>query len=330
MEWYWLLLALLGSILILMFAGIPVGIAFLAVCTVTAYHLYGRFGGFDEHLSSAIFQLIENAFSNMANFAIVPIPMFLLMGELFFHTGLAKRMFNAIEQLLGRVPARLSYVTVGGGTALATLSGLSMGATALLGTLMVPEMTQRGYKKHMSIGPILGTGGLAMLIPPSALAVLLGTIAEIDIGKLLIAGIVPGLILATFYSILIFVRATLDPEAAPAYELEETTLGEAARLFATDVVPMVSIIFMVIGLIMLGVATPSEAAAYGCVGVIILAGYYLLAIPFFKGVVASIRGTQNAADYWRECVSFIPFFGRAFWQSLWGPPESPSSRYLSC
>ena len=81
MEWYWLLLALLGSILILMFAGIPVGIAFLAVCTVTAYHLYGRFGGFDEHLSSAIFQLIENAFSNMANFAIVPIPMFLLMGN---------------------------------------------------------------------------------------------------------------------------------------------------------------------------------------------------------------------------------------------------------
>ena len=318
MEWYWLLLALLGSILILMFAGIPVGIAFLAVCTVTAYHLYGRFGGFDDHLSSAIFQLIENAFSNMANFAIVPIPMFLLMGELFFHTGLAKRMFNAIEQLLGRVPARLSYVTVGGGTALATLSGSSMGATALLGTLMVPEMTQRGYKKHMSIGPILGTGGLAMLIPPSALAVLLGTIAEIDIGKLLIAGILPGLILATFYAILIFVRATLDPEAAPAYELEESTWTKRLRLFATDVVPMVSIIFMVIGLIMLGVATPSEAAAYGCVGVIILAGYYLLAIPLAKGIVASIRGTENAGHHWRECAAFVPFFGRAFWQSLWG------------
>ena len=76
-----------------------------------------------------------------------------------------------------------------------------------------------------------------MLIPPSALAVLLGTIAEIDIGKLLIAGIVPGLILATFYSILIFVRATLDPEAAPAYELEETTWAKRLRLFATDVVP---------------------------------------------------------------------------------------------
>ena len=90
MQWYWLLLALLGAILILMFVGIPVGIAFLMVCTFTAYHLYGRFDGVDENLSAAVFQLTDNAFSNMANFAIVPIPMFLLMGELFFHTGLAR------------------------------------------------------------------------------------------------------------------------------------------------------------------------------------------------------------------------------------------------
>ena len=102
----------LGSILILMFAGIPVGIAFLAVCTVTAYHLYGRFGGFDDHLSSAIFQLIEMLqYGELRDCAD---PDVLVDGELFFHTGLAKRMFNAIEQLLGRVPARLSYVTVGG------------------------------------------------------------------------------------------------------------------------------------------------------------------------------------------------------------------------
>ena len=101
MEWYWLLLALLGAILTMMFVGLPVGIAFLTVCTVTAYFLYGRFGSFDDNLGAAIFQLTDNAFSNMANFAIVPIPMFLLMGELFFHTGLAKRMFNAIERLLG-------------------------------------------------------------------------------------------------------------------------------------------------------------------------------------------------------------------------------------
>ena len=179
-----------------MFVGLPVGIAFIAVNTVAAFFIFGRFGDFDTRVHSAIGQHVDNAFGNMTIFAIVPIPMFLLMGELFFHTGLANRMFNAVERLMGRVPARLSYVTVAGGTAFATLSGSSMGSTALLGTLMVPEMTRRGYRKSMSIGPILGTGGLAMLIPPSALAVLLGTLAEIDIGRLLIAGVVPGLLLA--------------------------------------------------------------------------------------------------------------------------------------
>ncbi|MEM7404249.1 MAG: TRAP transporter large permease [Pseudomonadota bacterium] len=317
MEWYWLLLALLGSILILMFAGIPVGIAFLMVCTFTAYHLYGRWDGVDENLTAAVFQLTDNAFSNMANFAIVPIPMFLLMGELFFHTGLAQRMFNAIEKLLGRLPARLSYVTVGGGTALATLSGSSMGATALLGTLMVPEMTKRGYKKSMSIGPILGTGGLAMLIPPSALAVLLGTIAEIDIGKLLIAGIIPGLILALFYAVLIFVRATLDPDAAPAYEVEDVSLGARAVLFLTDIAPMISVIVMVITLIMVGVATPSEAAAYGCVGVILLAFAYLLVTPLVRFLFAG-RDAQSRDDAAIALKRFVPFFAAAFWRSLWG------------
>ncbi|MYF86370.1 MAG: TRAP transporter large permease subunit, partial [Rhodospirillaceae bacterium] len=266
MEWYWILLALFGSILFLMFAGLPVGIAFIAVNTVAAFFIFGRFGDFDTRVQSAIGQHVDNAFGNMAIFAIVPIPMFLLMGELFFHTGLANRMFNAVEKLMGRVPARLSYVTVAGGTAFATLSGSSMGSTALLGTLMVPEMTRRGYKKSMSIGPILGTGGLAMLIPPSALAVLLGTLAEIDIGKLLIAGVVPGLLLAVFYAILIFIRATLDPEAAPSYDVETVPVSQRILLFLLDVLPMISIIGFVIVLIMGGVATPSEAAAYGSVG----------------------------------------------------------------
>jgi len=315
-SWYWLLAALLGAILVLMFVGIPVGIAFLIVCTVTAFLIYGRFGSFDGNLEAAVFQLTDNAFSNMANFAIVPIPMFLLMGELFFHTGLARRMFNAIEQLMGRVPARLSYVTVGGGTALATLSGSSMGATALLGTLMVPEMTARGYKKSMSIGPILGTGGLAMLIPPSALAVLLGTIAEIDIGKLLIAGIIPGIVLATLYVILIFVRATLDPEAAPAYDMEPVSWGERARLLVCDVMPMVSVIIMVIALIMFGVATPSEAAAYGCLGVIILAGCYLLLAPLLRAMFGGPGESRQRAL--AEVRAFVPDFARAFWHSMFG------------
>ncbi|MEE2760370.1 MAG: TRAP transporter large permease [Pseudomonadota bacterium] len=305
MEWYLVLSALLGSTLALMFIGVPVGIAFILVNTVAAFLLFGRFSGFDANMFAGINQLTDNAFANMAIFAIVPIPMFLLMGELFFHTGLAGRMFTAVESLMGRAPARLSYVTVAGGTAFATLSGSSMGSTALLGTLMVPEMTNRGYKKSMSIGPILGTGGLAMLIPPSALAVLLGTLAELDIGKLLIAGIVPGLILAAMYAVLIYIRTLIDPSAAPTYEVQWISWRRRISMFLTDVVPMVSIIIMVILLIMFGVATPSESAAYGSLGVIILSVIYLFATPLITGDRERIR-------------AFWPEFKVALWKSLWG------------
>ena len=107
----------------------------------------------------------------------------------------------------------------------AALSGSSMASTALLGTLMVPEMKKRGYKNRLSIGPILGVGGLAILIPPSALAVLLGSLAYIDIGMLLIAGIVPGLVLATLYGIYIIISIRLDPDSAPAYDVSEISSG---------------------------------------------------------------------------------------------------------
>jgi tripartite ATP-independent transporter DctM subunit len=274
MEWYWALTVLLGAILLLMVLGTPVGIAFLGVNVVAAVFYFGGSGPLSARIVNGIGTLAGNAFESMANFAIVPIPMFLLMGELFFHTGLATRMFNAVDKLMGKIPARLSFVTVAGGTAFATLSGSSMGSTALLGTLMVPEMSRRKYKKSMSIGPILGTGGLAMLIPPSALAVLLGTLAKIDIGRLLVAGITPGLILALMYTVLIYVRARLDPEAAPAYEIESIPVLAKLRLFALDVLPMISIVGMVIVLIMGGIATPSESAAFGGLGVVILALVY--------------------------------------------------------
>ena len=266
MSWVEAALLLIGMILFFMGLGMPVAFAFLAADIIGAIIFMGGAVGLQ--------QLIANAFSSITTFALAPVPLFLLMGELFFHTGLAARMFDAIDKLLGRVPARLSFLTVAGGTSFATLSGSSMASTALLGSLMIPEMSQRGYKKSMSIGPILGTGGLAMLIPPSALAVLLGTLARIDIGLLLIAGIVPGLILAFFYIVLIVVRAWLDPDAAPAYELEPTPWSTRIRLVFTDVLPMSFVVFLVIGLILLGWATPSEAAAFGAVGVLIMAMVY--------------------------------------------------------
>ena len=288
MEWYEALGLLLGSILALMAIGMPVALAFLAANIIGAWVFMGGERG--------IGALLNNGLGSLTSFALVPIPLFLLMGEIFFHTGLGGRMFNAIDKLLGKLPGRLSYVTVLGGTGFSTLSGSSMGSTALLGSLMVPEMNRRGYKKHMSIGPILGTGGLAIIIPPSALAVLLATLARIDVGKLLIAGIIPGLILAAFYLATIFIQTKIDPDAAPAYDVEPMTLAEKLSLFIRDVVPMVGVMVVIVAMMVGGIVTPSEAAAFGALGVLILAVIFrcLTWEAVKKSIVGALRVTLMA------------------------------------
>ena len=144
MDWTFAALILFGLSVALMFVGLPVAIAFFGTNIVAALLFMGGEKG--------IAQIVNNGFGAMTTFALVPIPMFLLMGELFFHAGLATRFFNATDKMLGDVPARLSYVTLLGGTAFAGPAGSSMGSCALLGTLMVPEMTRRGYSKYLSIG----------------------------------------------------------------------------------------------------------------------------------------------------------------------------------
>ncbi len=271
MEWSAALALLLGAVLFFMFLGAPVALAFLAANIVGAVVFMGGGGDFWSRASRGIGQLASNAVPAVTTFNLAPVPMFLLMGELFFHTGQAERLFGAVERLMGRMPGRLSYVTVAGGTAFATLSGSSMGSTALLGSLMVPEMTRRGYKKHMAIGPVLGAGGLAMLIPPSALAVLLATLAQIDVGALLVAGIGPGLVLAALYAALIFAQCRLDPDAAPAYAAAPAPWRVRLRSLLFDAAPALSVVAAVVVLIAGGWATPSESAAFGCLGVLALA-----------------------------------------------------------
>lgn len=309
MEWYAALGFLLGLILFFMFLGVPVALAFLAANMVGATYFMGGNGDLFTQMSRGIGQLANNAVPTVTTFNLMPVPMFLLMGEIFFFTGLAQRMFSAVDKLMGRIPGRLSFVTVAGGTAFATLSGSSMGSTALLGSLMVPEMQARGYKKHMSIGPILGTGGLAMLIPPSALAVLLATLANLDVGELLIAGIIPGLMLAGFYVILILVMCLIDPDAAPAYEVEHVSWAQRSKLFLLDVLPMISVVVCVILLILNGWSTPTESAAFGCLGVLILAAIYRKLT--IKSIIASVDGALRVT-----VMALLIIFGSATFSSL--------------
>jgi tripartite ATP-independent transporter DctM subunit len=301
MEWYWASALLFGLIVALMLAGMPVAMAFLAANIVAAYFFMGGTLG--------IAQILNSGFGAMTSFALVPIPMFLLMGELFYYTGLAARMFNAIDSLMGNVRGRLAYVTVIGGTGFASLSGSSMGSTALLGSLMVPEMMKRGYSKYLSLGPIMGTGGLAVIIPPSALAVLLATLGRSDVGALLLAGVIPGLVLAGLYATLIFGWTAIAPGAAPAYTVDGVSWSAKLRLLLLDVAPMLAVIVLVIGIMVAGYATPTEAAAVGCLAVMVLAACYraLTWKSFRKSVDAALRVTVMA---------FLIIFGSATFSQL--------------
>ena len=280
-EWYGIAGFLVGMVIVFMLLGIPVAFAFLTANIIGAMIYMGGL--------NAMPQIVVNAVESVTIFALIPVPLFIIMGELFFHTGLAIRVFDALDLCFGRLPGRLSYITVVGGTIFATLSGSTMANTAMMGSMMVPEMTSRGYKKHMSMGPILGTGGLAMIIPPSALAVLLASLAEIDIGKLLIAGVLPGLVLAVLYSILIYAQVKIDKDAAPEYVVESTSFGRILLALVVNVLPMGFVVFCVIGLIILGVATPTESAGFGALGVLILAALYR--VLSWNVVVKSVAGS---------------------------------------
>lgn len=266
MSWQMAALMLGGGVVLLMALGTPVVVAFLAINLVGAVVFMGGLAGID--------QLIANATASITSFALVPVPMFILMGELLFHTGMAVKVFDALDKLLGAIRARLAYLTVIGGTIFATLSGSSIANTAMLGATLMPDMEKRGYKKSLIMGPIIATGGVAMIIPPSSLAVLLGSLAKIDVGALLLAGVVPGVLLSLMYLVVIRLHVWLDPDAAPPVSKVQIPSREKLVALVKDVLPMGLVIFAVIGLIILGVASPTESAAFGVLAVLILAACY--------------------------------------------------------
>ncbi len=286
MPWYEMMAILIGGIVALMMLGLPVPFAFLTVNCVAAFFLMGGTGG--------IIQVLANAGHSISTFTLVAIPMFLLMGELFFRTRMVVRVFDTLEMMLGRLPGRLSYIAVAGGTLFSALIGSSMANTAMLGSLLTNEMMKRGYKPHMCMGPIMGTGSLAMIIPPSGLAVLLGSLATIDIGGLLIGGFGPGLVLASFYAILIFLQVKIDPAAAPQYDVELPPLTTILMSFCKNVLPMGLVIFCVVGLILLGWATPTESAAFGVLAVLVL-GVFMRCLSRAV-LVQSVRGAVRVTS----------------------------------
>ncbi len=285
MEWYWILAALIGGLVGFMLLGLPVVFAFFAVNLIGAWFVMGGDKG--------LLQLVRNSVGSIQNFALLPIPLFIFMGEILFHTGIAARAIDAVDKLIARVPGRLSLVAIVGGTIFSSLSGSTIANTAMLGSTLLPEMYKRGYKPSISIGPIVATGGLAMLIPPSALAVLLGSIAQIPIGDLLVASIIPALILAAMFFAYVTIRCALHPEIAPVYDVADMTMRERLMPFVKYVLPLMSIFVVVVGSIIGGIATPTESAALGAVASLVAAlGYGRLTLSnFMISVTQTLRLT---------------------------------------
>jgi len=266
MPWELAALLLLGGSTALMFLGVPVAIAFLAINIIGAVLFLGGEAGLQ--------QMARNSVASVMNFSLTPIPFFVLMGEVLFHTGIALKVIDGVERLIRQVPGRLAVVAVVAGTVFSAISGSTIATTAMLGSLMLPVMLARGYHPTIATGPIMAIGAVDMLIPPSALTVLLGSLSGISISKLLIGGVVPGLMLSVAFVGYIITRVSISPSIAPASPIEQKVGWARYELLLLYVIPLIGIFAVVVGAMSGGLATPTEAAALGAAATILMAALY--------------------------------------------------------
>ncbi len=323
MEWYFALVLMLGTVCFFLFLGLPVAFAFIAANLVGTAMFIGAWATLGDWTIVRIsLESMPIEFHEAVGYPLTTIALFLLMGEILLQTGVAFKAIGAIERLIARLPGRLSIVSVIGGTVFSSLSGSTVANTAILGKVLLPDMVKRGYKPEIAMGPMMAVGGIAMLIPPSALAVLLASIAQQSVALLLVAGIVPGIMMALFFFAYVIIRCTLNPELAPPYDPDTSYLdqpitvaynrngaaawaqtydGRFKRLlnrflpFILYITPLSSIFVVVVGSIFFKLASPTEAAAMGTLAA--LASCYFFRL--FKSKI-TITGIDGADFGWRN------------------------------
>jgi tripartite ATP-independent transporter DctM subunit len=272
---------MLGGSTVLLFLGLPVAFSFLVINLLGAVLFLGGEAG--------LTQLARNSVGSVASFSLTPIPLFILMGEVLFHTGLAEKVIDGVERLIRQVPGRLAVVAVVAGTVFSAISGSTIATTAMLGSLMLPVMLSRGYHPTMATGPLMAIGAVDMLIPPSALTVLLGSLSGISISKLLIGGVMPGLLLSFAFIVYIIVRVKFNPALAPSAGFTQYHGWAKLRPFVQYVLPLVSIFVVVVASMSAGWATPTESAAIGALFTMVLAlAYRALSLD---NLLRALRGT---------------------------------------
>jgi tripartite ATP-independent transporter DctM subunit len=304
------ILAIIGLI-INMLMGTPIFVAFALVSLLGFIGIFG----------SASFGLITNSvFTTATSAALVTIPAFILMGEILFRSGAGGILFASVAKLVGRVPGRQYVITVVLGAVLGALSGSAMAVTAMLGRTLLPEMERLRYDRKMATGTILAGACLAPIIPPSILAVIAGSLANVSISSLLLAGVLPGILLSTIMFSYCIITSRLKPSLAPDEDEAALLITGREKLVAVlKILPFFATIFSVMGLILFGIATPTEAGATGVVGAIVTAALYralgvkmlIQSLYSTAKITAMILVLMAAANLFSQLLGFTGTMGTA-------------------
>lgn len=280
MEWYVFISAAFFMLLALFATGLPVFLSFLALNILGLYLLRGSFDG--------VMLVVSSMFNTGTSMSLAAIPLFIFLGEILFRSNAVSILFNGVDALVGNIRARLYAVSIVLSAVFGALSGSAMAVAAMMGASLLPEMRKRGYDRNLSMGAILAGSSLAPIIPPSVMAVVLGILSGVSISGLLIAGILPGLLLAGAFFLYVVIRGWLNPSLAPVSQQSSLPWRERAKLLLRAV-PFLLIIITILGFILAGVATPTESAAMGCIVAVVICTVF--AKLDLKALFEAVRST---------------------------------------
>ncbi len=241
-------------------------------------------------LNAGMNVLAKDFFDTFANYGFTVIPLFVLMGQIAFNAGIAKRLYDAAYRFIGHIPGGLAMATVAGATVFKSICGSSPATAATFASVAVPEMDRYNYDKSLSTGTVATVGTLGILLPPSVTLIVFGIITEQSIGKLFLAGIVPGLMIALFFIFTIYIWCRKNPELGPKGD-KSTWKQRIASL--PEVAWVVVVFLLVIGGLMKGFFTPTEAGSVGTFGVLLLS--IIKRDINFKGYIKSVVESLRAA-----------------------------------
>jgi tripartite ATP-independent transporter DctM subunit len=256
-------LVILGALVCLLTAGVPISFALLIIAAVGILYVWGPMG---------LMALFNTAYGEGTSFLLLAIPLFIFMANVLKFSGLADDLYEMVHRWMGGLRGGLAMGTVVICAVFAAMAGISSVATVSMGLIALPAMLSRGYDKVMAVGCINAGGALGILIPPSIIMILYGSMAEVSVGRLFAGGILPGLLLTVIFVAYIGVRCWLRPQLGPAIQ-ERYSFGQKLTTLKGVILP-VSLVVLVLGVIYTGVATPTEAAGVGAGGAVLTAALH--------------------------------------------------------